>query len=259
MIAVRTEEEIAVLRRANEIVADVLASLADRLAPGVTTGELDAYAEEQIRAAGARPSFLGYRGYPASVCVSVEEEVVHGIPGKRKLREGQIVSLDVGTELDGYYGDAALTLAVGQADALRRKLMKATDRALAAGVAAARAGNRLEAVSRAVQRVAENAGFSVVRNFVGHGIGTRMHEDPQIPNFVTGEPGPVLKAGMVLAIEPMVNAGNHEVRILKDGWTAVTMDRKPSAHFEHSIVVREEGGEILSRTPRLSWGVVAED
>ncbi|MGI6461601.1 MAG: type I methionyl aminopeptidase [Candidatus Hydrogenedentales bacterium] len=254
MIALRDENEIATLREANRIVADTLVTLADHVRPGVTTQELDTLAEECIRGAGARPSFLGYRGYPNSTCISVEEVIVHGIPGERTLREGQIVSIDVGAQYRGYHGDAALTVGCGPVDDLRQRLMDATDRALAAGVQAARAGNYLVDISRAVQRVCEQAGFSVVRDFVGHGIGRQMHEEPQVPNFDTGARGPLLRAGMVLAIEPMVNAGQADVKVLRDGWTAVTVDGKPSAHFEHSIVVRDGAPEILSATPRLIWG-----
>lgn len=254
VIALRSEREIDLLREANQVVADVLATLAAMVEPGITTGELDAEAAKLIRAYGDEPSFLGYNGYPKSTCISVEDEVIHGIPGKRKLKAGEIVSIDVGVAHRGYYGDAAVTVACGKVDALRRRLMEATNLALARAVEAARAGNHLSDISRAVQETCEAAGFSVVRNFVGHGIGSEMHEEPQIPNFVTGERGPLLKPGMVLAIEPMVNAGSPEVKVLRDGWTAVTRDGKPSAHFEHSVVVREDGAEILSATPRLIWG-----
>lgn len=254
MIALRTEKEIALLRKANEIVADVLATLADMVEPDVPTRELDACAADVIRKVGGSPAFLGYRNYPACTCISVDEVVVHGIPGEQRLKSGQIVSIDVGVEWKGYFGDAAITVACGEIDETRRRLMETTDRALAAGIQAACAGNHLSDVSRAIQQTCESAGFSVVRAFVGHGIGTRMHEEPQIPNFVGGTRGPMLRPGMVLALEPMVNAGVHDVRILSDGWTAVTADGKPSAHFEHSIVVRDHGAEILSLTPRRVWG-----
>ena len=254
MIALRTEREIEILRQANGIVAEVLVTLADRVVPGVTTAELDAQGERLIREMGGTPSFLGYRGYPSATCISVEEEVVHGIPGQRRLEAGQLVSIDVGALYKGYHGDAALTVACGEVDKTRKKLMLATDQALSAGICAARVGNYLQDVSRAIQETAVGAGFSVVRVFVGHGIGTEMHEDPQVPNCVTGDRGPKLKAGMVLALEPMVNAGTHEVRVLSDQWTAVTRDGKPSAHFEHSIVVREDKGEILSASPKRVWG-----
>jgi len=257
VIALRTEREIAILRQANQIVAEVLVTLADKVAPGITTGELDALAEDMIRRMGGVPSFLGYRGYPKATCVSVDEEVVHGIPRRRRLKEGQLVSIDVGVMFRGYQGDAALTVPCGEVDDERRRLMETTDRALAAAIGAARAGRYLQAVSRAIQETSEREGFSVVRVFVGHGIGTDMHEDPQITNYDTGDRGPRLKSGMVLAIEPMVNAGTHEVRVLKDGWTAVTADGRPSAHFEHSIVVREHEADVLSATPTRVWGQCA--
>ncbi|GMW01594.1 MAG: methionine aminopeptidase [Candidatus Hydrogenedentota bacterium] len=254
MIAVRSEDEISVLREADQMVAEVLATLVNRVEPGVSTGELDAQADAMIRELGGKPSFLGYQNYPKSTCISVESEIIHGIPGKRKLKAGEIVSIDVGVHYRGYHGDAAITVACGEVDEDRRRLMEVTDLALSRAVAAAKAGNFLVEIGRAVQTTCEAAGFSVVRQFVGHGIGTRLHEDPQIPNYVTRERGPRLRAGMVLAIEPMINMGTHRVRMLDDGWTAVTADGKPSAHFEHSVAVREHGGEILSRTPKLVWG-----
>ncbi|MCC6797586.1 MAG: type I methionyl aminopeptidase [Candidatus Hydrogenedentes bacterium] len=254
MIAIKSEHEIAIMREANQIVAEVLVTLAGMVAPGVSTGALDEEAARLIRAYGAKPSFLGYLGYPKNTCISVDEQIIHGIPGKRKLMEGQIVSIDVGVKHHGYYGDAAVTVACGKIDETRQRLMDATDLALSRAIAAAKHGNYLSDVSRAVQTTCEAAGFSVVRSFVGHGIGTAMHEEPQVPNFVTREKGPMLKTGMVIAIEPMVNVGTYDVRVLKDGWTAVTADGKPSAHFEHSVVVREAGGEILSATPKLVWG-----
>ncbi len=254
MIAIRSEREIDLLRQANAVVAEVHDLLAGMVLPGVTTGELDRAAEALILDRGARPAFKGYRGYPATLCVSIESEVVHGIPGKRALREGEIVSIDVGALFRGYYGDAAVTHPCGRVDDSRRRLMEATDLALARAVRAARAGSQLREVGRAVQRTCKAAGFGVVRDFVGHGIGTSLHEEPQVLNFDSGEPGPVLRVGMVLAIEPMVNMGTHRVRVLKDGWTTVTADGKPSAHFEHSVVVREYGGEILSQGSRIKWG-----
>lgn len=253
MIAIRTSREIDLLRKADAIVAEVLGALADQIEPGVTTAELDAIAENMIRSAGAEPSFLGYQGFPASTCISIDEVIVHGIPGKRRLKEGQICSIDVGVKYKGYYGDAALSIACGQLDDERTRLMDVTDRALANGIDAARAGNYVEDISRAVEETVLPEGFSIVRNFVGHGIGTDMHEDPQIPNFSTGTRGAKLKAGMVFAIEPMVNAGTHDVRVLDDGWTAVTADGRPSAHFEHSIVIRDGDAEILSASPESSW------
>lgn len=254
MIVLRTEKEIDLMRQANQIVAETLVTLADMVAPGITTEDLDTAAVEVIHRLGGKSSFLGYLRYPASTCISVDEVIVHGIPGARRLRDGEVVSMDVGVVYRGYHGDAALTVPCGQVDPLRQRLMAATDRALAHGIAAAKDGNYLQDISRAVEEVVEAAGFSVVRCFVGHGIGTHMHEEPQIPNFVTGKRGPRLRAGMVLALEPMVNAGTHEVKVLDDSWTAVTADGMPSAHFEHSIVVREYGGEILSATPKRVWG-----
>lgn len=254
MIALRTDREIAILREANQIVAEVLVALADMVAPGITTGEMDAAADKLIRKLGGKPSFLGYKGYPKSTCISVDEVIVHGIPGEQRLEEGQIVSIDVGVFLRGYHGDAAITVPCGQVDEQRRQLMQVTDLALARGVAAARGGNYLEEISRAVQETCEGAGFSVVRCFVGHGIGKRLHELPQIPNFVSGDRGPKLRPGMVLAIEPMVNAGVEDVRVLRDGWTAVTADGLPSAHFEHSVVVTDEEPIILSTSPERVWG-----
>lgn len=254
MITLKTKREIDILREANHIVADVLATLAEMVMPGVTTAEMDAVAEDMIRKAGGKPSFKGYHGYPNATCISVDEVIVHGIPGPRKLRENEIVSIDVGVNLKGYHGDAAISVPCGALDRERQKLLDTTDLALSRAVRAACAGNYLEAIGRAVQETCEESGLSVVRTFVGHGIGAQMHEEPQIPNFVTGDRGPMLKVGMVLAIEPMVNLGTHEVKVLKDGWTAVTADSRPSAHFEHSVVVRDGEPEILSLTSRRTWG-----
>lgn len=257
MIAIRTEREIELLRIANQTVANVLATLSDRVRLGVTTDELDSEANELILQSGGTPSFLGYQGFPKSTCISVDEVIVHGIPGDRVLKEGEIVSIDCGVKYKGYYGDAALSVACGAIDDQRQKLMDTTELALANGLDAARAGNYLSDISKAVQKTCEPEGYSIVRNFVGHGIGTEMHEDPQIPNFDTGEQGPKLKSGMVIAIEPMVNIGTEKVKILKDGWTAVTADGKPSAHFEHSIVIRDGEPEILAVSPKRSWALPA--
>jgi len=207
-----------------------------------------------IRERGATPSFKGYNGYPAAICVSVEDEVVHGIPGKRVLEKGEIVSIDVGTCYCGYHGDAAITLPCGNIDAQRKRLIETTDLALSRAIIVAKEGNTINDIGKVVENTCKKEGFSVVRDFVGHGIGTEMHEPLQIPNFDTGKPGIRLRKGMVLAIEPMVNMGTPAVRILDDGWTAVTRDGLPSAHFEHSIVVREDKGEILSYSERLIWG-----
>ena len=254
MIAIRSEREIALLREANQVVAKVHALLAKMVKPGVTTLELDTAAEELIRLHGAVPAFKGYRGYPASTCISVEDEVVHGIPGDRVLRSGEIVSIDVGVHYKGYFGDAAVTLPVGVIDADRQRLLETTDLALSRAIRAAKEGNYLCEVGKAVEQTCRKEGFGVVRSFVGHGIGTQMHEPPQIPNFDTGKRGPKLKRGMVLAIEPMVNMKTWKVRVLEDNWTAVTEDGLPSAHFEHSVVVREHGGEILSSSEACTWG-----
>lgn len=258
MIAIRSEREIEILRAANTIVAETIELLADMVRPGVTTLEMDRTAETLIRSRNAKPAFKGYRGYPATVCISIENEIVHGIPGKRALNEGEIVSIDVGAIHRGYVGDAAVTVACGVVDDDRRRLMEATDLALSRAVRAARAGNFLREVSISVERTCKEAGFSVVRDFVGHGVGTSLHEEPQVVNFDPGESGPMLRAGMVLAIEPMVNMGTHRVRVLKDKWTAVTADGRPSAHFEHSVVVREYGGEILSQGICRKWGCRAD-
>lgn len=252
MIVIRTEQEIEVLRQANRIVAEVLVALIGMIKPGVKTRELDAAAEDMLRQRGARPAFKGYRGYPAATCISIDEVVVHGIPGDREICPGQIVSMDVGACYMGYYGDAAVSVACGQTDVRRRRLLETTDLALSRAIRAARAGNHVNDIGRVVEQTCREARFNVVRAFVGHGIGEQMHEALQVPNFDTGTPGPLLKEGMVIAIEPMVNMGTHKVKVLEDGWTAVTADGKPSAHFEHSVVVREGGGEILS-VPESEW------
>jgi methionyl aminopeptidase len=246
LIAIRSPKELDLLREANRIVADVLKRVAEMVRPGVSTAELDQEAEELIRAMEATPSFKGYKGYPSSICASVDEQVVHGIPSERRLVEGEIVSIDIGTNYHGYCGDAAVTVPVGEVSLEKRRLMETTLRALESGVQAARAGNRVVDISRAVQTEVELNGFSVIRQFVGHGIGTSPHEDPQVPNFVSDSPGPQLRAGMVLAIEPMVSASTAEVEILEDMWTAVTVDRQPAAHFEHTVVVRDGDPEILT-------------
>lgn len=254
MIAIRSEREIDLLRRANAIVASAHQVAYEMIQPGVTTREVDKAVESVILEAGAQPAFKGYRGFPASTCISFEEEVVHGIPGKRKFRPGEIVSIDIGACYKGYYGDAAVTHACGVVDALRMKLLDVTDLALSRAIRTARAGNCLNDIGIVIEQTSRDAGFDVVRDFVGHGIGLEMHEDPQIMNFDNGSPGPRLRTGMVLAIEPMVTAGRGAVRVKKDGWTVVTRDGRPSAHFEHSVVVREDCGEILSSCAALRWG-----
>ena len=245
-IVIKSAGELAVMRKAGRVVAVTLATLARQARPGITTLELDRLAESTIRAQGATPSFKGYRGFPASVCVSVNEEVVHGIPGKRVLREGEIVSLDVGAVFEGMQGDAALTVPVGQVSARMQTLMRVTQMALAAGIQQARVGNRLGDISAAIQKVAEGAGFSVVREYGGHGVGRSMHEDPHIPNWGQAGAGILLKAGMTLALEPMVNAGKYQVRVKSDNWTVVTVDGQPSAHFEHTVAITEGEPEILT-------------
>lgn len=246
MIILKTAEEIAVLREAGRIVARCLEILAEAIRPGITTGELDAIAEAFIRKSGGIPTFKGYFGYPASICTSPNDVVVHGIPGPRVLKEGDIVSIDVGVTYKGFVGDAACTWPVGRVSEAARKLLRVTEEALHAGIAQARPGNRLGDISHAVQAHVEAHGFSVVRDYVGHGVGRRMHEEPQVPNFGPPGKGPVLAAGMVLAIEPMVNAGGCEVYTDRDNWTVRTRDGKLSAHFEHSVAITENGPEILT-------------
>jgi methionyl aminopeptidase len=252
LITLKNSEEIAVMRQASRIVAEVLAEVAAAARPGVSTLELDRMAEELTLKKGARPAFKGYRPhdveYRHSLCVSINEEIVHGIPkAGRKLKPGDIVGLDFGVVYKGYYGDAARTVAIGKVSPQAERLMRVTRDALYAAIEQARVGNRISDIGRAVQRLAEDAGFSVVTDFAGHGIGRKLHEDPQVPNyFRVGMPNPRLQEGMVLAIEPMVNEGTAELEIMDDGWTAVTADRKLSAHFEHSIAITAAGPEILS-------------
>ena len=252
MISLKSPREIEVMRAANLIVAEVLAELREHVRPGVTTAELDRVAEELTRRRGAVPAFKGYevngRVFPKSVCLSINEEVVHVIPSeKRVLQEGDIVGMDFGVCYQGLYGDAAITVAVGQADPASERLMQATREALWAGIEQVQVGHRLGDVSAAIQERVERDGFSVVREFVGHGIGKRLHEEPQVPNFGERDRGVRLREGMVLAIEPMVNAGGPDVIIKADGWTAVTKDRSRSAHFEHSVAVTEKGPYVLSQ------------
>ena len=232
---------------ANRIVAEILEGVKEKVQPGVETRELDELAEELCRKHKVQPAFKGYRGYPGSLCVSVNEEVVHGIPGPRRLKAGDLVSLDFGVKYDGYYGDAAITVGVGDVGEKARALMDATEKSLYAGIAEVKAGKRLSNVSHAVQSVVEGAGFGVIREFVGHGIGRSLHEDPQIANFGPPDRGPTMQVGMTFAIEPMTSMGSWQVRILKDGWTAVTQDGSRAAHFEHSVALTENGVLILSR------------
>jgi methionyl aminopeptidase len=246
VIVCRSQSEIDKLRRVNQLVAGILAELRHMVVPGVTTRDIDALAERRIREAGAEPAFKGYHGYPATVCASVNEQVVHGIPSSRALVAGDIVSLDMGAKLDGFFGDCAVTVPVGQVSRDAAELLRVTEEALFRGIDQVRAGARVSNIGAAVQRHVEAQGFSVVREFVGHGIGTSLHEDPQVANYGPAGRGPRLSEGMVLAIEPMVNAGTAAVTVLSDGWTAVTADASLSAHFEHTVVVTREGSEILT-------------
>ena len=246
MVVLKSPLEIEKMRASNLMVASILARLKKEIEPGIETLELDKLAEGLCRSQGAIPAFKGYGGFPFSVCVSINDQVVHGFPSKRKIKEGDIVSLDFGVIRDGFYGDSAITVAVGQITPEAQRLMDVTRESLYLGIEQARPGNRLGDISHAVQQHAEGQGFSVVRKFVGHGIGRAMHEEPQIPNYGTAGTGMELKAGMCLAIEPMINAGGYQVRIKRDGWTAVTVDGKLSAHFEHTIAVTENGPVILS-------------
>lgn len=232
---------------AGRIVAEILALLQERVRPGVTTAELDSLAERETLKRKAKPAFKGYAGFPFSICASPNEKVVHGFADHMPLLAGDILSIDFGVVYKGFYGDAALTLPVGNIDTARRRLLDVTEEALRAGIVAAQVGSRLSDISHAVQLCAESAGFGVVKEFVGHGIGRQLHESPQVPNFGAPGQGPKLKPGMTLAIEPMINAGRPEVRILSDGWTAVTVDGQPSAHFEHTIAVTEDGPLILTQ------------
>ena len=246
VIIIKSSREIEQLKRTNAIVVEVFQKLKKVISSGITTMELDQIAEEIILSKGATPAFKGYRGFPATLCISINEEVVHGIPNQRRLKEGDIVSLDVGANLNGYFGDGAITLPVGEVDQTAQRLLEVTERALYIGIEEARVGNRLFDISYAIQTWVESHGFSVVRDFVGHGIGMALHEDPQIPNFGVPHQGPRLERGMVFALEPMVNEGTYEVKILSDGWTVVTTDGKRSAHFEHTIAITDGVPEILS-------------
>ncbi len=248
MIEIKTAAEIESMRRASRIVAAVLGLLKAKVRPGVTTAELDKFAEKQIRERGGAPAFLGYRGYPATLCVSINEEIVHGIPSeKRVVRDGDIVSLDLGALCEGFYGDAAITVVAGKIPAPTAKLVEVTRRSLELALLKVRAGARLGDVSSAVEKYAVENGMSVVREFTGHGIGRRLHEEPSIPNYGKAGSGPVLKTGMTLAIEPMLCLGRADVVVKNDGWTAVSADGSPSAHFEHTVAVTDDGCDILSR------------
>jgi len=251
VIVLKTERDLGLMRPACSVAALVLDEICRHIAPGLTTRQVDDFASERLRAHGAKSAFLGYRGYPCHVCLSVNEEVVHGLAGARRLKFGDLVSVDVGVVLNGFIGDNARTVPVGGCDPLGQKLMDVTEQALYLGIEQALPGNRVVDISRAVQRHVESNGFSVVREFVGHGVGKTMHEEPQIPNHVEDKPSPKLRAGMTLAIEPMVNAGGTAVSVLSDGWTVVTKDRRPSAHFEHTVLVTDGLPEILTCGPAI--------
>jgi methionyl aminopeptidase len=246
MLEMKSAAEISLMRAAGQLVAEILARLEAKIKPGVTTADLDRVAEKYIYQKGAQPAFKGYRGFPATLCTSVNEQVVHGIPGARVLEEGDIISIDCGVRLGGFYGDAAWTFAVGRISEEKRNLLDVGEQSLSEGIAKATLGNRLSDISAAIQRYVEEKGMSVVRDYTGHGIGRQLHESPEIRNFGRPGRGPRLTKGMVLAIEPMVNLGTHQVDTGKDGWTVMTRDRMPSAHFEHTVAVTETGYEILT-------------
>jgi len=247
MITLKSDRELEYMKIAGKIVAETHKELEKAIKPGITTKELDTIADNYILSCGAKPAFKGYQGFPASICTSINEAVVHGIPGLRELKDGNIISIDIGAVINGYYGDAARTYPVGTIDEDWAKLIRVTQEALDAGIAKAIEGNRLSDISNAVQVVAEGSGYSVVRDYVGHGIGREMHEDPQVPNFGKPGRGPRLRSGMVLAIEPMVNAGSYEVETLGDNWTVVTKDKSYSAHIEDTIAITPDGPMILTR------------
>ncbi len=249
MIPIKTQSELDAMRRVNQMTARVRDALADAVKPGVTTLDLGNLAQKMIREMGATNAFYGYHGFPGQVCISINEEVVHGIPGRRIIRDGDLVSIDTGVSFGGFIGDTAITAVAGKIDAEQQRLLEVTKAALAAGIAQAVEGNRVGDISYAIQTLVEKAGFSVVRDFVGHGIGRELHEDPQIPNFGKPRRGPKLKAGMTLSIEPMVNMGGKKIQVLADKWTVITKDGSLSAHFEHTIAVTKGSPEILTLTP----------
>lgn len=246
MIVYKSEDEIRTMKKASQIVGLILNELKSRVKPGISTKELDEYAESRTRELGAVPAFKGYRGYPASLCTSINDEIVHGIPSRRKLQDGDIISLDFGVKLDGFYGDAAVTYPVGTVSPQAKKLIQAAEESLYTGLQKIKVGNRVSDISAAIQKYVEKAGFSVIRAFVGHGIGFSLHEEPQVPNFGIPGHGAKIKPGMVLAIEPMIAMGDWDVEILSDDWTAVTKDHSLSAHYEHTVALTESGLEILS-------------
>ncbi len=246
MIYIRSKREIELIRNSCRVVLAAFDLVEKLIEPGVETGFLDRQIEKFIKSKGARPAFKGYRGFPASSCISVEDEVVHGIPGEKILKDGEIVSIDIGVECEGFFGDSAKTFAVGEISPEKKRLMSITKQSLDEGVKEANCGARLSNISHRIQTIVEGANFSIVRELVGHGIGRKLHEDPQVPNFGTRDSGPRLREGMVLAIEPMVNLGDYEVETLKDKWTVVTADGSPSAHFEYTVAVSNNGPEILT-------------
>jgi methionyl aminopeptidase len=247
MITIKSQREIELMKIAGRIVALAHQEVQKHIKPGISTYEIDQIVEKVIRDNDAIPSFKGYGGFPGSACTSVNEQVVHGIPARKvRLKEGDIISVDIGAQYKGYHGDSAWTYAVGNISEDKKQLMEVTKQSLFEGLKYAKAGNRLTDISHAIQTYAESFGYSVVREFVGHGLGKQLHEDPQIPNYGLPNKGPVLKAGMTLAIEPMINLGRKEVRVLRDNWTTVTIDKKPSAHYEHSILITEDGYEIFT-------------
>jgi len=247
MIRIKSKDELDMIRLSGAILARIMEVLRSKLKAGISTKELDCLAEDSISKEGALPAFKGYRGYPACVCTSINEEVVHGIPSERRVKDGDLVSIDLGINYKGYFSDCAITVPVGKVTGERKKLVEVTKKALQLGIKQAEPENHLSDISSAIQSYVEAEGFSVVRQFVGHGIGLNIHEEPEIPNFGQPHKGPILKPGMVLAIEPMVNMGTWEVEILQDGWTAVTKDRLPSSHFEHTVAVTESGPQILTK------------
>ena len=249
MIICKSEVELGFMREAGRIVAETHRIMAQHIEPGITTRELDAIAEKFILSQGATPSFKGYNGFSGSICASVNEELVHGIPGKRKLNEGDIISIDIGAQYRGYHGDSAWTYGVGSISETAQRLLDVTERSLYAGLELVKPDVRLYTVSHAIQRVIEDAGMSVVREYVGHGVGADLHEEPQIPNYGVPDRGPRLKPGMTLAIEPMVNVGERYVKTLADNWTVVTLDGSLCAHFEHTVAVTQDGCEILTKLP----------
>lgn len=255
----KSDEEIELIRESSLLVSETLTLVAKHIKPGVTTKYLDKMAEEFIHSKNAIPAFKGYGGFPASLCISINEEVVHGIPGKREVKDGDVVSVDCGVLLHQYYGDSAFSFAVGEIPADTQKLMKVTKECLNLGIENAKVGNRLGDISHAVQEHAEKNGFSVVRDLVGHGIGKALHEKPEVPNFGKRGSGVVLKQGLVIAIEPMINLGRKQIKQLADGWTIRTADRKPSAHYEHTVAVRENGGEKMSTFENIEEAILKNE